>query len=136
MAVGRVERPGQAIDQPLLAVVVVHGERAIGLQVGARLLHRLAREQVALEPKRGLAADERQRVGQREQDQVVLLVGPLEERPPVVDVDADARVVVGSLGVTLGADLLQPRIDLDRVDVLGALLPGRSRRPSPSRRRR
>ena len=121
MVVRGAEGPGQAIDQPPLAVVVVHGERAIWLEVGARLLHRLPREEVALEPKGGLAADERQGVGEREQDQVVLLVGPLEERPPIVDVDADARVVVGVLGVTLGADLLEAGVDLDRVHVPGAL---------------
>ena len=116
-----LEGPGQAIDQPPLAVVVVHGEGAIGLEVGARLLHRLAREEVALEPKGGLAADERQGVGEGEQDQVVLLVGPLKEGSPVVDVDADARVVVWVLRVTLGADLLEARVDLDRVHVPGAL---------------
>ena len=56
------------------------------LEVVAGRLHRLLGEEVALEAERRLARHERDRVRQREQDQVVLLVGALEERAAVVDV--------------------------------------------------
>ena len=80
-------------------------------------LRRLQREQVALEAQRARARDEGQRIGQREQDQVVLLVGLLQERAPVVDVHADARVLIRVVGVVLRTEALQRRVDLDRVDV-------------------
>ena len=47
-----------------------------------------------------------------------VVVGALEERAAVVDVDVDPRVLVGLVGVLLLADLGDPRVDLDGVDVL------------------
>ena len=64
---------GQPPDQPVLAVVVVHRERPAGREMVAHRLHRLDREQVALQPQRARTGDQRQRVGQREDDQVVLV---------------------------------------------------------------
>ena len=48
----------------------------------------------------------------------------LEKGAPVVDVHAHARVLVGAVGVVAGADRLDHRVDLDRVDVPGALREG------------
>ena len=79
------ERVGVPVDQPALAVVVVHREHATLGEVVAGRLDGLGGEQVALEPHRRLAGDERERVGQGEQDAVPLLVRPLEVGPPVVD---------------------------------------------------
>src|SRR5205085_102843 len=56
-----------------------------------------------------------------EQDDVVKLVGTLEERASVVDVDADAAVVVRMARMKRLAELLEPRVDLDRIDVLDSL---------------
>ena len=82
------------------------------------------REQVALQAERRLPADQRQRVGQGEQDQVVGCVGLFQEGAAVIDVDRYARILVGVIRVQFGTDLLQLRIDLDGVDVLGALRQG------------
>ena len=50
-----------------------------------------------------------------------LRVGALQERAAVVDVPGHPRVVVGLVGVLLHADLQDPRVDVDRVDMVGAL---------------
>ncbi len=86
-----------------------------------RRLGGLQGEQIALEPQRTRPGHERQRVGQREQDQVVLLIGLLQERTAVVDVHADPGVLIGVIGIVLRAEALQRRVDLDRVDVRRAL---------------
>ncbi len=116
-----VDGAGEPVDQPRLAVVVVHREDAVLGEVVARLGDGLLGEQVRLEPELAGARDEGQRVGQGEEDEVVLLVVARQEGATVVDVDADARVVVGLVRVDLAADLLDPRVDLHRVDVLRAL---------------
>ena len=75
-------------DQPRLAVVVVEHEDAVVGEVVADARERLFGEQERLQPDVGRLADQRQRVGQGEDDQVVLLVGVAQERAAVVD---DAR---------------------------------------------
>ena len=131
-----VERAGQAIDQPRLAVEVVHREDPARRQVRLRRLHRSRREQVALETQRRLARDERERVRQREQDQVVALVRALEERAAVGDVHVDPRIVVRMLGIELasrarrGAGRSRPRRRARR------RWPARWRRRRRCRRRR
>ena len=81
-----LERAGVALDEPRLAVVVVHGERATGGEVVAVRLDGLLGEQVALEADRRLALQQRERVGEGEQDRVPLAVGLLEEGAAVGDV--------------------------------------------------
>ena len=56
-------------------------------------------EEIALQPQRAGSGNQGQRVGQCEQDQVVLLVGVRQERTAVVDVRRDPRVLVGVVGV-------------------------------------
>ena len=96
-AADRVRTPsadgvGQAIDQPLLAEVVVEHHHAARRQVLAHRLERLLREHVALEPHAGEARLHRQRVDQREHDEVVLLRRRPQEMPGVVVDDGDARI--------------------------------------------
>ncbi len=50
-----------------------------------------------------------------------MVFGRLQERPAVVDVHGHPRVLIGMVGVALLADLHDPRVDVDGVDVLGAL---------------
>ena len=78
-------------------------------------------EQVVLQAQGRLAGDDRERVGQGQQHEVVAPVGPLQERPAVVDVGRDPRVGVGAVGVAVAAQPLQCRVDLDRVDPPGPL---------------
>ena len=78
-------------------------------------------EQVALEPQLRGPGHQGEGVGQREDDEVVLLVGALDERATVVDVERHPRVLVRVVGVLLLADLGDARVDLHGVDVLGAL---------------
>ena len=84
---------GEPVDQPVLAVVVVHREDAVAVRWSRAAVERLLGEQEALQPDLRGAGDQGQRVGQREQDQVVLVVGGLQERPAVVDVPVDPRVL-------------------------------------------
>ena len=107
---------------------------AAGRQVVAGLAHRFLGEQERLEPDAGRRADQRQRVGQGVDDEVVLLVRAVEERPAVVDVDGHPRIRVDVLGVEVAADLGELRVDLDRVDVLRA--PGQGERGVGARCRR
>ena len=120
-AEGRLEHRIELGHQPRLAVVVVEDEDAVGGQVVAHRLEGLDGEQERLEPDVAGGADEGQRVGQGEDDQVVLLVGGAQEGPAVVDVARDPRIVVGMQGVMRHADLLDGRVDLDGVDVAGAV---------------
>ena len=48
----------------------------------------------------------------------------LQKGAAVVDVHAHARVLIGAIGVIAGADRLDHRVDLDGVDVPGALREG------------
>src|SRR5439155_3242583 len=75
-------------------------------------------EEVALEPQCRLALHQREGVGQREQDQVVLPAGSLEEGATVLDVLMHPRVGVDVIGVVQLAELIQLRVDLYRVDAL------------------
>ena len=67
---------------------------------------------------------ERQGIRQGEDDQVVPLVGPLDECPPIVDVDGHPGVPVRPAGVELLAEPVDLRVDLDRIDVACALREG------------
>ena len=79
-------------------------------------MDRLERQKVVLEANRGTLAGQRgQRVGQRVENQCVVLVGVLYERPAVVDVDADTRALVGVVWVVLLAQLHELGIDLDGI---------------------
>ncbi len=115
-----VERGGVPLED-VGPVVVVHGERAARGQVIADGPHRVQREEVALQAQPALPRDERQRVRQREQDQVVPLVRPLQERATVVDVHAHPRVLIGMVRMQVAPQPLQDGIDLDGVHVTGAV---------------
>ena len=115
-----VERARVAIEKERL-VVVVHREGPARIQVSPDRRHRLLCEEVVLEPKRALPCEQRQRVGQREQDEVVVVLRLLDEGAPVIDVDAHARVLVRPARMERLAERLDLGIDLDGVDVLRAL---------------
>ena len=108
-------------DQPGLAVVVVEHEDPVVSEVVADACEGLLGEQEGLEAEVGRRAHQRQGIGQREDDQVVLLVGVAQEGAAVVDVPRDARILVGAIRVLRDADGLDLGVDLDRVDVLGAV---------------
>ena len=84
-------------------------------------LHRLFREQVVLQPQAALPRIQRQRVGQGEHHEVVLVVVLLDERATVVDVHRHTRVLVRVVRVEPAPEVLDGRIDLDGVDVLCTL---------------
>ena len=81
----------------------------------------LGGEQVVLEAQRRLPGDDRRRVGQGEQHEVVARVGALHEGAPVVDVHRHPGVGVGLVRMPVAPDLHQGRVDLDRVDPLRPL---------------
>ena len=84
----------------------------------------LLREEVALESQRGLAAHQRERVRQREQDHVVAGLRPLKKGASVVDVGAHPRILVGVIRMQPSTEPVQDRVDLDGVHVLRALAQG------------
>src|SRR5437016_13074980 len=108
-----------SVDEPTLFVIVVHTERALGLEVIARRLERLLREEVALEPQARLARDERDRVRQGEQDQVVVPIGALQKRAAVVDVDVYAAIRVRMVGMQLLSELVEAGVGPDPVGSRG-----------------
>ena len=108
------ERRRVTINEPRLAVVVVHREGAAVGEVIAVRLDGFGREEVALQAHRRLALEQGERVGQGEQDRVPLLIGRFEERSTVGDVGVDARVVVGAVGMR-PADVEQVTVDLHGV---------------------
>ena len=120
-----LQRVRQPVAKPWRPVVVVHGEQAVSrVQVGLGRFHGLEGEQVAFQPQRGLPSHQGQRVGQGEQDHVVLGVRLLQEGPAVVDVHGDPGILVRMIRVQPLAQLVKLGIDLYRVDVLGALQEG------------
>ena len=67
-------------DQPRLPVVVVKHERAALRESCARRYDGVLREQEALEAQAGQARGERERVGKREDDEVILLPAPAQRK--------------------------------------------------------
>ena len=118
MAEYLIEGACESVDEPRLAVVVVHREHAIVRQVIAGGGDGFLREQVRLETQLACAGDKGERVGQGEQDEVVLRVVARQEGTSVIDVDRHAGVVIRLIRVDLAADLLDSRIDLDGIDML------------------
>ncbi len=112
---------GQTVDQPGLAIIVVHGEGAIGLQPVAHRLHRFLGKEEGLQADLRGAADQGERVRQGKQDEVVLAIARLQEGAAVVDVPTDPRVRIGPVDIIFGADRHDPGIDVDRVDPMRTL---------------
>jgi hypothetical protein len=109
------EGPREPIGQPALTVVVVDREGPVGFEMIGSGLEGFASEQVTLQPHRGLATEQRQRVRQGEDDEIVTVVTPLEERPAIIDEPMDPRIGVRSLRVETLTDLHQLRVDLHRI---------------------
>ena len=82
----------------------------------------LGREQERLEAQVRGGADQGQRIRQGEDDEVVLLGGAPQEGAAVVDDPGHAGIVVRAVRMVANADLLDLRVDLDRVDVARAML--------------
>jgi len=114
-------RVGKAIDQPLLAEVVVEHHQAARLQMVADRAKRFLREHVALQPYAGEARLHGQRIDQREHHEVVPLRRRREEMPRIVDDGRHARIVVRPIRVPLLSKAQDHRIDFNGVDVLRAV---------------
>src|SRR5207248_11019628 len=76
------------------------------------------REEERLKTNVRARAHERKRVGEREHDQVIPIWARAQERTPVIDVLAHARIRVRMIWMLALAELEDARIDLDRVDRL------------------
>ena len=122
MSKGVGQRGGVAVDEPALAVQVVHREDAVVGEVIAIRLGRLLREEVTLQTNGRCTLYEGERVGQREKDEVPVLVGSLEVGAAVVDVRVDTWIVVRTVGMVLLGEIEQAVIDLDRVYMLCTVL--------------
>ncbi len=112
---------GQAADEPALAVRVVHDEDAVGLQMRSHILNRLLGKQVAFQPDAGIARMQRKRIDERVHDQVVLRTRLAKKSSAVGQVDTDAGIAVGLVGVLLSSDLVDHGVDLDGVHMLDAI---------------
>ena len=119
-AVHVLQRGRVSVEQERL-VVVVHREGAARPEELAHRRHRLGGEEEVLEPQAALAGEQGERVGQGEQDQVVLTLLSLDKGPAVVDMDRHPGVLVRMARVVARAEVLDDRVDLDRIDVLGAV---------------
>ena len=118
-------RVGQAIDEPLLAEVVVDHEHAVGRESRLGGPERLLGEHEALEAHRRERGLQRERIDQREYDEVVLLLGRPQIVPRIVGHHGHARVPVRPIRMVLSPQPHDDGIDLDRVDARRAVLQGR-----------
>ena len=67
-----------------------------------------------------MPGEDRERVGDRVEHEIVALLGVVQERPSVLDVHGDAGVLVRAVGVVVATESVQQGIDLDGIDVPGA----------------
>ena len=125
----------QPAHDPSLPVEVVHREHAAGLELGLDVAKGLLGEQEALEADARIARMQGQRIDERVTDQVVACGGLADEAAAVVEVNRDPRVAVGPVGMMQPTQLVDHRVDLDGVDMAGAVAPAPPRRRCPSRRR-
>ena len=99
-----------------MAIAVVQDEDAVRGQVVADRLERLDGEEEGLQADVRRVAEQRERIGKREDDQVVVVRARSQERSSVVDVGVNARVQVGLVRVELLAQGQDRGIDLHRID--------------------
>ena len=111
----------QAADEPAVPVRVVHDEDAVWLQVRLHVANRLLGKQVAFEPDARVARMQRERIDERIHDHVVFHAALAEESSAVGQVDTDARIAVGLVGMLESSDVVDHRVDLDGIDVLHAV---------------
>ena len=121
---GLLEHRVQAIDNPSLAEVVVHDEHPAGPETLADVGERLRREQIALEPDVAVAAVEHERIDERVDDQVVLLVRRPQVVPAIVQMHDHAGIRVGVVRMIAPTEPVNHRVDLDRIDARRAPLQG------------
>ena len=126
---------GEPVHEPRLTKVVVDDEQTVRREPFADGAERLFGEHVALEPHAGEARLHRQRVDEREDDEVVLLVGRPQEVSRVVVDSRDTRIGVRPIRMVREAEPHDHRIDLDGVHVRGAMVQRPRRRPCRIRRR-
>ncbi len=115
-------RVGEPIDEPALAKIVVDDEHAIRLQPIADGPERLLGEHVALEPHAREARLHRQRIDQREHDQVVMLSSSCARKCRASSLITVTRgSEYGMIRMMLAAEPDDRRIDFDRIDVSDAM---------------
>ena len=119
MAEHRLRGPGKPVDQPGFAVIIVHRKRAVGFERAADRLDRFLGKEEGFEADLRCAAHQRERIGQREKDEIVFALGVLEEGAAVVDMPLDAWIGVGAVDVHLDPDLHDARVDIHGIDMLG-----------------
>ena len=90
----------------------------------ARRRERLAGEQIALQAQVSEARGQRQRVGEREHDQVVFPARLLQKGAPIAVDDVDGGVLVDVVGVKAAAQVVDGGVELDAGDVLDAVVDG------------
>ncbi len=113
-----------ALDEPRLAVVVVHHEYAVGREVIPSAGEGFLGEEERLEPQIGCAAHQREGIGHREHDEVIPFGRVPQERATIGDDRRDARVGVRVVGVLRPPDRLDAGVDLDRVHGPGPVRQG------------
>jgi hypothetical protein len=117
MTTGSLEHRRDAVHDPALAEEVIGDEPAAGLQDATHVLEGFLGKEKAFQPDAADTAVQDQRVDEGVDDQIVFLVGLAKEVPAVVQVQVDARVLVGAGRVMSHADPRDHGVDFDRVDM-------------------
>src|SRR5229473_352376 len=108
--------------QPVLAVVVVEDHQPVTGQPCPCCLQRILSQQKAFKTQAGVTRGEGERIGQGEDNQVILLGRVLQEVAAIIDDNLHTWVLVGMIRMELDTKVLDCRINLhrcDRIDAIG-----------------
>src|SRR5262249_47312331 len=115
------ERPlghgSDSLHDPTLSEIVVHDEYAVGLQNPLDVGEGLPGKEIAFETNIRVTTMKDKRVYQSVDDKIVFVVGRAQKMPAVVQVRNYTGILVGMVRMKMTPDVLDCRIDLDRVNL-------------------
>src|SRR5947207_4948635 len=112
----------QFVKQPICTVEVIEDQQAVLGEMRSGRGNGVLCQQEALQAQAGVTGSERERIGQREDDQVVMLGRILQEVAPIIHDLLHSWIAIRVVRVELLPELQDQRVDLhssNRLDAVG-----------------